>query len=620
MRAIKPFARFLAMVLRVLAALVVAAVLNPNTALAAASGQPVTPVNMSVEGGETKVFSARFMNGNGMPAAGETVTWGNDVCGTFPNAASLATSVTDATGLATIAFTAAPSAGITCWLTAVAGPAAVTFNVVTYRMSQVSIVVEDVGVFFDPNGSNELRASVRLGQTPLREVEVSGRIVPGAAPVAELLPVAPASTGQSGHVTYQLRPPIGAVGDYELEFAFRGLTKRTTIHRGARNAAVRSISGPSPGGGTQTLALSSTTESCTFTPSSDILNPAVTEFLPDFRPARGLAYTEGILSIRTENCGIDRPVTFTLTTPRPVPAGSLFWMLSGTAAKPQRHWHPIPVVANGNTISFTLTDGSTDEDRASDGAIKAFGGFAVAPPWYYELQDLWWGGVGENGWGVSIVQHDETLFAVIFAYDANGMPTWYVMSGGQWNAARTAFTGALYSPRGAPYTAYDASQLDVGPAVGTLTLTFVDASHANLDYVINGMAGQKQITRQLFGAPASGSRPALGDMWWGGGQQNGWGIAVLQQYGALFAVWFTYSEAGNPTWFVMPAGTWTATDTYEGRIYRTASSRWLAMSYNATSFRVSDVGSFRIRFTGTATFEWTIDGRSGTMPLTRQPF
>lgn len=609
------------MAFRFLAALLLGAILTPTPALAAASGQPVTPVNMSVQGGEAKAFTARFLSANGSPATGETVTWVNDVCGTFPNAASQATSVTDANGTATIAFTAAPNAGITCWLMASAGAASVTFNVITYRLAQVSIAVE-VGAFFDPNMSADIRVSVRLGQHPLRELDVAGRLLPGTAPAPELFTPASTSTGQSGTAFFLLRPPLNAVGDYEVEFEFRGLTKRVTIRRGPLATPVKSITGPSPGGGTQTLTLSSTVEACSFTPSADILNPAVTTFQPDFMPARGLTYTEGILSIRTENCGVGRPITFTLTTPRPIPAGSLFWMLSATADRAQRHWHPIPVVANGNTASFTITDGSTDEDLASDGTVKAFGGFAVAPPWYFELQDLWWGGIGENGWGVSIVQHAEALFAVIFAYDTNGMPTWYVMSGGQWNASRTAFTGALYSPRGAPYAAYDASQLDIGPSIGTLTLTFIDASHANLDYVINGMAGHKQITRQLFGPPASGTRPSVGDMWWGGGAQNGWGIAVLQQYGALFAAWFTYSEAGNPTWFVMPAGTWTAADTYEGRIYRTASSRWLAMSYNATAFRVSDVGSFRIRFTGTdaATFEWTIDGRSGSMPLSRQPF
>jgi hypothetical protein len=596
--------------------------LLPIAAHAAANVQPLTPVNTSVQGSQARTFSARFTNAAGGPAAGETVTWANDVCGTFPNAASQATSTTDANGVASITFTAAPSAGITCWLTATAGAATTTFNVVTYRVSQLTLAPTEFGALFDPNMSAEIRVSVMLGSIALPEVEVSGRVVAATAPAPQRFTPDVSSTGQSGYAGFVLTPPVGAAGDYVMEFAFAGLTKRLTVHRGPLEAPQRAISGAAPDGGTRTLTLSSGEATCSFAASSAILEPAVTEFLPEYMPARGLTYTEGILSIRTRNCGTRQPVTFTLTTSRPIPAGSQFWMLGATADRPQRHWHAIPLVVNGNTASFTLTDGSTDEDLAADGEIKAFGGFAVAPPWYFGLQDLWWGGAGENGWGVSIVQHSEKLFAVIYAYDSNGMPTWYVMSGGQWNAARTTFTGQLYSPRGAPYTAYDASRLDVGDPVGTLRLDFIDANNANLDYTINGMAGRKQIMRQFFGPSTTGTRPSVGDMWWGGGQQNGWGIAILQQYGALFAVWFTYSEAGEPTWFVMPAGTWTASNTYEGRIYRTSSSRWLAMAYNTSAFRVTDVGSFRIRFTAdsTAAFDYTIDGRSGTLQLQRQEF
>jgi hypothetical protein len=51
---------------------------------------------------------------------------------------------------------------------------------------------------------------------------------------------------------------------------------------------------------------------------------------------------------------------------------------------------------------------------------------ASEAPW----QDLWWSGSVENGWGMSVVQHRDQLFSVIYAYDAAGAPTWYVMSGG----------------------------------------------------------------------------------------------------------------------------------------------------------------------------------------------
>ena len=81
-------------------------------------------------------------------------------------------------------------------------------------------------------------------------------------------------------------------------------------------------------------------------------------------------------------------------------------------------------------------------------------------------------------------------------------------------------------------------------------------------------------------------------MWWGGAAQSGWGMAMLQQYRTLFAVWFTYDAAGLPTWMVMPTGFWPDASTYEGRVLRASGSPWLARS------RPSSVGAHRWRMRG----------------------
>lgn len=239
------------------------------------------------------------------------------------------------------------------------------------------------------------------------------------------------------------------------------------------------------------------------------------------------------------------------------------------------------------------------------------------------FKDMWWSGTAENGWGMSIVQHDDVLFSVIYAYDAAGKPTWFVMPGGEWNAAKTAYHGSLYRPHGAPFTAYDSSKFAVGDAIGDATLTIVDGSTLTLEYTIDGIAGRRTITRQLFGAEEA---PALaadhGDMWWGGKAQNGWGIALLQQYRTLFGVWFTYDGNGAPTWFVMPGGFWSDGSTYEGRLYRTIGSPWLGARYDASMFKSLDAGPFKMRFAadGSATLDYTVDGHAGSLALSRQPF
>ena len=238
------------------------------------------------------------------------------------------------------------------------------------------------------------------------------------------------------------------------------------------------------------------------------------------------------------------------------------------------------------------------------------------------LQDMWWGGSTENGWGMSVVQHGDRLFSAIYAYDAAGDPTWYVMPGGTWNAARTAFSGPLYSPRGAPYDAYDAAKLVVGAPAGSATLTFSGVGEAVLEVSIGTAQMRKALVRQPFGTAESLAAPRrVGDMWWGGPSQNGWGIALLQQHRTIFGVWFTYEADGSPTWFVMPSGFWADASTWQGRLYRTRSSPWLGSGYDPARLTSTDVGPFSLRFDGdTAAFTYTVAGKTGTMALMRQGF
>jgi hypothetical protein len=238
------------------------------------------------------------------------------------------------------------------------------------------------------------------------------------------------------------------------------------------------------------------------------------------------------------------------------------------------------------------------------------------------LQDMWWAGTTENGWGMSVVQHGEKLFTAIYAYDAAGAPTWYVMPAGTWNAAHTAYSGALYSPHGTPYSSYDAARLVPGPARGSATLTFDGLAEASLAFEIDGVSATKRLSRQSFGPVENASAPVVvGDMWWGGAAQNGWGLALLQQYRTIFGVWFTYGADGSPTWFVMPSGFWKDDATWEGRLYRTTGSPWLGKTYDPALLSSTDVGGFSLHFDATsASFAYTVDGKPGMMTLMRQPF
>ena len=336
-------------------------------------------------------------------------------------------------------------------------------------------------------------------------------------------------------------------------------------------------------------------------------------------PPAGVVFLHGLTGLRLDSCGAGQSVAITLEYPQEVPPTAVFWRFGPTPDDRSAHWYIRPVTIAAHGVSFTLVDGLTgDDDLTANGSISLLGGVAVSGG---SLQDLWWSGSAENGWGMSLIQHGDILFAVIYVYDAAGRPTWYAMPGGKWNAMHTAYSGTLYQPHGAPYFQYDASRLSIGPPTGMATLTFTDSSNATLDYTIGGVSGHKSIVRQLYGAADLSNHGANADMWWGGAMQDGWGIAVLQQYATLFAAWFTYGVDGSPTWFVMPGGAWTTSDTYEGRAYRTMSSAWVGAPYDPSRLQVIDVGSFRFRFSAdAASVDYVIDGRSGTLPLSHQPF
>ncbi len=237
-------------------------------------------------------------------------------------------------------------------------------------------------------------------------------------------------------------------------------------------------------------------------------------------------------------------------------------------------------------------------------------------------QDLWWGGTQENGWGMSITQHGSIIFGAMYVYDAEGRPLWAVLPGGTWNANFTTFTGSLYIPSGSWFGAYDVSRFAANAAVGSATLTFTSARTATLAYTINGASGTKAIERQPFGVADSTAVGSYGDLWWGGGAQNGWGVAISQQYRTLFSVWYTYDTLGRTVWYVIPGGAWTAANVFTGAAYRTTGSPWAGAAYNPAALSAQPVGTVTFTFTdiNTGVMSYTIDGVSGSKPISRQPF
>lgn len=123
----------------------------------------------------------------------------------------------------------------------------------------------------------------------------------------------------------------------------------------------------------------------------------------------------------------------------------------------------------------------------------------AAPALAADYTDIWWN-PAESGWGVSITQQFQTLFAVWYAYGPDGQSTWYVLPGGAWTAGDT-YSGTLYRTASVPVPfigrSFDPAAVTRTP-VGTLALRFLNGASAVMTWTIDGAAGSKAITRQAF--------------------------------------------------------------------------------------------------------------------------
>ena len=147
--------------------------------------------------------------------------------------------------------------------------------------------------------------------------------------------------------------------------------------------------------------------------------------------------------------------------------------------------------ADAATLSFTINGiaGSKPLVRFPFGSASS-----TAPGGY---GDLWWGGTGNNGWGISISQQSGMLFIAWYTYDAAGRPQWFVAPAGSWLGS--TWTADVYRTAGSPVVGavFDPSRV-TATRVGTLALRFGDANRASMRFDVDGQRGQFALTRLGF--------------------------------------------------------------------------------------------------------------------------
>ena len=111
---------------------------------------------------------------------------------------------------------------------------------------------------------------------------------------------------------------------------------------------------------------------------------------------------------------------------------------------------------------------------------------------------IWWN-QNESGWGITLTQQFDTLFAAMYVYNVSGQPTWYSAtlkptSG----AAPNNYTGELFAATG-PFYGGSFTPLQVQlRRVGTMTFNAPSFAGGTLSYNVDGLAVSKSITPLSF--------------------------------------------------------------------------------------------------------------------------
>ena len=232
-------------------------------------------------------------------------------------------------------------------------------------------------------------------------------------------------------------------------------------------------------------------------------------------------------------------------------------------------------------------------------------------------QGLWWN-ANESGWGMSLTQHGNMIFAAIYTYDDAGQPLWYVIP--NCPVASTSCTGDIYKVVGGtpPSVAWNGSAKNV-TRVGAGTLSFANNSTGAITYTINNLAGSKSITQQVFATGTSAPTINYTDIWWNP-NESGWGISLTQQFGMIFAAWYTYDATGKPIWYVVPNCPVSGAGC-SGAIYQVTGGEPLSTAWNGTNPAVA-VGNMTFAFSDAAngTMTYTLNGVSSSRVIGRQVF
>ncbi|MGE5103824.1 MAG: hypothetical protein ACM3NZ_03710 [Betaproteobacteria bacterium] len=248
------------------------------------------------------------------------------------------------------------------------------------------------------------------------------------------------------------------------------------------------------------------------------------------------------------------------------------------------------------------------------------------------LTGLWWN-PAQPGWGLAVEEQAGALFTLWATHDANGSPTWFYAIFAPVTlpcddefecdgpTVTGAWSGTLYSTTGPPSSAgsYDASRV-VSTPTGTITLQQlppVATGDGSFDFAIGDTSGHRTFTRAAFGDPVRQcfltpavvpGPPNHEGLWWNP-SEPGWALQLNHQGDVIFAIWFTYDDAGRATWLSFTASP-TASG-YAGTLYRTTGAPFAATPEPAATTNTA-VGTASLAFADASHGTFAVE-RNGSM-------
>ncbi|MGZ5038030.1 MAG: IPTL-CTERM sorting domain-containing protein [Usitatibacter sp.] len=91
----------------------------------------------------------------------------------------------------------------------------------------------------------------------------------------------------------------------------------------------------------------------------------------DLNPPLNVAFPQGFFDFTLQGCVPGSTITMTMVYPSVLPQGTQYWKYGPAAsAHPTPFWFHLPATIAGNAVTFTITDGATDDgDFSTDGRI-----------------------------------------------------------------------------------------------------------------------------------------------------------------------------------------------------------------------------------------------------------